>query len=119
MPALLDHRWRWWWFIRFGRFDIFDNGLVHCPYVTEDNVALLLVVCSACQAVADRTIATKKHKKHLTEEENILCFLCLFVAKKASVDGATSEPVFWSIHTQNTGASPHSLESPVPIEECL
>src|SRR6185369_17684304 len=106
MPALLDHRWRWGWFIRFGRFDIFDNGLVHCPYVKEDNVALLLVVCSACQAVADRTIATKKHKKHSTEEENILCFLCLFVAKKASVDGATSEPVFGPSTLRTQGRPP-------------
>ena len=34
-PASLDH-WSGWWFVRFRRFDIFDNGLVHSPDITED-----------------------------------------------------------------------------------
>src|SRR3954454_24943577 len=79
MPAFWDH-WRW-----FGRFNIFDNGLVHCEDLRRDNPFVLLALCSACQLVAPPE-AKKAPKPSTDRTESALCnlwmALVLFVAKK-------------------------------------
>src|SRR6185369_17476729 len=51
--------------------------------------------------------AKKSGPQKGTKSQNSFVFLCLFVAKKASVSGATSEPVFLvHSHSKHRGVPP-------------